>query len=211
MAQEFALDLFETLAFRLGETRGKKRESGGADDGVYPECAVAPERTVEQRERICERERAGPEGESACRHGHGPDAVGEYFGEEHPRDGAEGHGIAGDSGNHEYDHHESGHVKVIARAQCGVDQGEASGSGKHQALAAQAIDRVNGCNCEYHVCDACKHDIEEHFAEVVSGIGKYFLCVIEYHVGAAPLLEYGYYHAYGEQSPEGTAEEGTDA
>lgn len=201
------LYLLERLALRFGQHAHEVDEACGAYCGINPERAVAAERAVEQREGVGKRGAARPQRKGACAHGNSPDAARKQFGYQHPCHGAESHGVAGYGRHHQCNHQHALYLEIIACAQHQIYYCQSACAYKHKLAAAEALDGEYGYDGEYHVDDARYDDVEQHVAERIACRLEYLLGVVEYHVGAAPLLEHSHHDAYYDYPDERTAEQ----
>ena len=115
--------------------------------------------------------------------------MGEDFGKQGPRDGAECHGVARDGSHDKGDHQHTRHSHKVAGSEDGVDDAETSCSDEHQRPASPFLDGVEGNEGEEHIGDAGDDDVDEHAIDVEARTHENLLCIIENHIGTAPLLE----------------------
>ncbi len=102
-------------------------------------------------------------------------------------------------------------MEIVTGTEDGIYYRETAGADQHQAAAAEPVDRVDCHECKHDIRNTCQHDVEQHFAKVISGIGKNLLCIIENDICAAPLLENSNNDAEKQHPAVGAAEQQAQA
>ena len=97
-------------------------------------------------------------------------------------------------------------MEVVAHTKYKVDGAKPSGTEQHQGPPPKTVDGEYRNDGKHHVGDAGHDDVEQHIAYLISRRLEDFLCIIEYDIGAAPLLEDRNDYAEQQHAAERTAE-----
>src|ERR1017187_2308020 len=164
LVHQLLLNLFQRLAFGFGQPCQDARKPDAADAGVNPESDGRAEDGVEDGEGIGEQKTGDPQ--KADRDGHGGAAypVREDLRDDYPRDRRQGHRIRRDGRQHQHEeqgiwHEAAPALEMVAIADSGVDQCQASRAEQHQRLASQAVHREQGDEGEEEVHQPCHDDV----------------------------------------------------
>ena len=116
----------------------------------------------------------------------------EYLGQQRPGYRAQRHRIHRDSGYYQGYHQHARHAHKVTGAKRKVNQPQSASANQDEGTAAPLLDGIECHKGKHHVGDTCDDDIDKHTIHIEACTHKNLLSVVENHVGAAPLLEYGY-------------------